>query len=68
MAVRSLARYFGQSFYKGTLMKRIHLHADPLAPILPADATEAWGVMEKIQGPPLGKVGEERMNQRLKNS
>jgi hypothetical protein len=38
---------------KLTLMNRIHLLADSLAPILPADATDAWSVMEKIQGPPL---------------
>ena len=58
----SLPEFPDQRFYselkdlgKLTLMDRIHLMADSLAPILPAYAKEAWNVMEKIQGPPLGE-------------
>ena len=58
----SLPEFPDQQFYselkdldKLTLMNRIHLLADSLAPILPADASDAWRVMEKILGPPLRK-------------
>ena len=57
-----LPEFPDHQFYSGlkdldklTLMNRIHLLADALAPCLPADATEVWRVMEKIQGPPLTK-------------
>lgn len=58
----SLPEFPDQQFYselkdldKLTLMNRIHLLADALALVLPSDATEAWSVIGKIQGPPLGE-------------